>query len=97
MLPLCLENPSQDPSPFHPFPSSLSPGEREEGEGSRGDGSFSWFPGARRPTGMSDSHGTLPGRKRCPDAVFHLHAETVVGTCTANPTGCLGALIRVLQ
>jgi len=50
----CFENPSQDPSPFHPFPSSLSRGEREEGEGSRGEGLFSWFLGARQRTGMRD-------------------------------------------
>ena len=56
----CSENPSQDLSPFHPFPSSLSPGEREEGEGSRGEGLFSWFPGARQQTGMSDCFENTP-------------------------------------
>jgi len=33
---ICSKNPSQDPSPFHLFPFSLSPGEREEGKGSGG-------------------------------------------------------------
>jgi hypothetical protein len=50
----CFEN---VPSPSHPFPSPLSPGERGEGEGSGGEGSpqpFSWFLGARQPTGMRD-------------------------------------------
>ena len=50
----CFEIDSQDPSPFHPFPSSLSPGAREEGEGCRGEGLFSWFPGARQRTRISD-------------------------------------------
>ena len=50
----CFENPCQDPSPFHPTPSSLSLREREEGKGSWGEGLFSWFLGARQPTGVSD-------------------------------------------
>ena len=42
-LGVCSENSSQNPSPSHPFPSSLSPGEREEGKGSWGEGAFSCF------------------------------------------------------
>jgi len=39
----CSENACQNPSPSHPFLSSLSPGDREEGEGSQGEGAFSRF------------------------------------------------------
>ena len=38
----------------HPIPSSLCRGEREEGEGSWGEGAFSCFGCARQSTGMSD-------------------------------------------
>ena len=34
----CSENARQNPSPSRPFPSSLSPEEREEGEESQGEG-----------------------------------------------------------
>jgi hypothetical protein len=40
---LCFENPSQDPSPFHPFPSSLSPGRGKRGKGVGVRGYFHGF------------------------------------------------------
>jgi hypothetical protein len=42
----CSQNPSQDPSLFHPFPSSLSPGRKKRG---RGVGVRGYFHGFRVP------------------------------------------------
>jgi len=38
LLGVCSENLRQGPSPYHPFPLFPLPGEREEGEGSWGEG-----------------------------------------------------------